>query len=319
MPTMRDVFWDQIYTKAKCNRDIVILAADFSAPSLDKFRLDLPGQFVHLGIAEQNMMLVAAGMALEGKRPFCYAIAPFLTMRCFEQTRLYAAGMNLPIVLVGVGAGLSYSNAGYTHHAVEDIAIMRTLPNMRIFQPCDNASTKIMANLALESSSPIYLRLDRYGQENLIGDTQNIAKGISVIRPITKITLLASGNMIMTAIEVADKLIEKNIKVGVVDACIFPINKNYFYELFSEVKQFIVLEEHTLVGGIGSHILELISDLNMNIRVKRFGLNISNGYIREYGGRHLIHKKQGMNSESIISYIMEEKNETTGCIVDHTE
>ena len=196
---------------------------------------------------------------------------------------------------------------------------MRTLPNMRIFQPCDNASTKIMANLALESSSPIYLRLDRYGQENLIGDTQNIAKGISVIRPITKITLLASGNMIMTAIEVADKLIEKNIKVGVVDACIFPINKNYFYELFSEVKQFIVLEEHTLVGGIGSHILELISDLNMNIRVKRFGLNISNGYIREYGGRHLIHKKQGMNSESIISYIMEEKNETTGCIVDHTE
>ena len=83
MPAMRDVFWNEIYEKAKADRNIVILAADFAAPSLDKFRLDLPGQFIHLGIAEQNMMLVAAGMALEGKRPFCYAIAPFLTMRCF--------------------------------------------------------------------------------------------------------------------------------------------------------------------------------------------------------------------------------------------
>ena len=307
MPAMRDVFWNEIYEKAKADRNIVILAADFAAPSLDKFRLDLPGQFIHLGIAEQNMMLVAAGMALEGKRPFCYAIAPFLTMRCFEQTRLYAAGMNLPIVLVGVGAGVSYSDSGYTHHAVEDIAIMRTLPHMRIFQPCDNASTKIMANLALESNSPVYLRLDRYGKENLIGDTKNVAAGISIVRPIQKITLLASGNMVMTALEVADKLAEKNISVGVVDACIFPLQKDYFQSLFSDVEKLIVLEEHTLSGGIGSHILELVSDLEINVKVKRFGLNISEGYICEYGGRNLIHKQQGMDSQSMVDYILEGK------------
>lgn len=307
MPAMRDVFWNEIYEKAKSDRNIVILAADFAAPSLDKFRLDLPGQFLHLGIAEQNMMLVAAGMALEGKRPFCYAIAPFLTMRCFEQTRLYAAGMNLPIVLVGVGAGVSYSDSGYTHHAVEDIAIMRALPHMRIFQPCDNASTKIMASLALESNSPVYLRLDRYGKENLIGDTKNIAKGMSILRPVQKTTLLASGNMVMTALEVADTLAQKNISVGVVDACIFPLQKDYFQSLFFEVEKIIVLEEHTLTGGIGSHILEIASDLEMNIKVKRFGFDISQGYIREYGGRNLIHKQQGMDSQSIVDYILEGK------------
>ena len=100
MPTMRDVFWDALFEKAKKDRNIVVLSADFAAPSLDKFRLELPAQFINLGIAEQNMMLLAAGLAIEGKKPFCYAISTFLTMRCFEQTRLYAAGMNLPIVMV---------------------------------------------------------------------------------------------------------------------------------------------------------------------------------------------------------------------------
>ena len=303
MPAMRDVFWNEIYALAKDNRDIVILSADFAAPSLDKFRLDLPSQFIELGISEQNMILVAAGMALEGKQPFCYAISPFITMRCFEQTRLYAAGMNLPITLVGVGAGFAYSDSGYTHHSVEDIAIMRTLPHMRIFQPSDNDTTKILAKLALESSSPVYVRLDRYGKENLIGNTDHVSSGMSVVRPIEKITLLASGNMLMTALEVASSLAEQNISIGVVDACIFPLNPNRFHEIFADVDHLITLEEHTFIGGIGSHVLELISDCDMKLRVKRFALDLSNGYVHEYGGRDLIHQQQKMDSESIISYV----------------
>ena len=233
-------------------------------------------------------------------------------MERFSADRYHAIHKNHPfveiakIVLVGVGAGLSYSNSGYTHHAVEDLAIMRTLPHMKIFQPCDNASTKIMADLALESSSPIYLRLDRYGKDNVIGDTSHVAEGMTVLRPIEKITLLASGNMVLTALTVNEMLAEKNIRVGVVDACILPLNANRFSEILSGVEKLIVLEEHNLDGGLGSHVLERISDLELNLKVKRFGLDLTDGYIREYGGRDLIHRQQGIDAESIANYILEE-------------
>lgn len=304
MPAMRDVFWNRIYERAKEDRRIVILAADFAAPSLDKFRLELPGQFIDLGIAEQNMILMAAGMALEGKKPVCYAIAPFLTMRCFEQTRLYAAGMNLPITLVGVGAGIAYEDSGYTHHAVEDIALMRTLPHMRIFQPCDNATTRQMADMVLNSTSPVYVRLDRYGEDNLIGDARTIGSGLNIARPVQEITLLASGNMVMTALAAADNLAVKGIRVGVVDACIIPINNERFSEVFSGVRGIVTLEEHVLPGGLGGHILEIVSDLRLGIAVRRIGFDFADGFAKEYGGRRVVHAKYHLDVESVIQAVM---------------
>lgn len=300
MPAMRDVFWNRISEHAKEDRNIVILAADFAAPSLDKFRLEMPGQFINLGIAEQNMILMAAGMALEGKKPICYAIAPFLTMRCFEQIRLYAAGMNLPITLVGVGAGISYDDSGYTHHAVEDIALMRILPHMQIYQPCDNVTIRQMADMVLDSTSPVYVRLDRYGKDNLIGDESTVKSGINIVRPIRDTTLLASGNMMMTALEAADKLEAEGIHVGVVDACIIPINKERFIDVFSGVRNIITLEEHVLPGGLGSHVLENVSDSGMDLTVHRIGFDFSDGFSKEYGGRKVIHKRYQMDVESVI-------------------
>lgn len=306
MPAMRDAFWNKLYERAKTDRSIVVLAADFAAPSLDKFRLEMPAQFINLGISEQNMMLVAAGMALEGKKPFCYAIAPFLTLRCFEQTKLYASGMNLPVTLVGVGAGFAYSDSGYTHHTTEDIAIMRTLPHMRVFQPCDNATLDVMTDMVLESNSPIYLRLDRYGKDNLIGDVSHVKTGISVIRPVQKATILASGNMVMTALEAADRLAEKGLAVGVVDACMFPLEKDRFREVLCGAETVYTLEEHTLPGGIGSHVLETVSDLGMPLHVRRFGLNLSEGYPVEYGGRDLLQQQYGIDAAHMAARILED-------------
>lgn len=300
MPAMRDVFWNEIYLRAESDRDIVILSADFAAPSLDKFRLNLPAQFINLGIAEQNMILLASGMALEGKKVFCYAISPFLTMRCFEQIRLYLAGMNLSVTLVGVGAGVSYSDSGYTHHSLEDIALMRVLPHMKIFQPSDNATIKVMVDLAMEADYPIYFRLDRYGKDNLIGDTANVATGLSIVRPIQKTTILTSGNMMMTALEIADK---SDIPIGIVDSCILPFDKSRFKNIFENVETLITLEEHNLNCGLGTHVLETVSDLNLNVKVKRFGLNLDDGYPHEYGGRNLIHKLYALDSDSIVKCI----------------
>ncbi|MCI8856684.1 MAG: hypothetical protein HFH26_09110 [Clostridiaceae bacterium] len=302
MPAMRDVFWDRLYDHAKQDRDIVILSADFSAPSLDRFRLELPAQYIRLGIAEQNMILMAAGLALEGKRPFCYAISPFLTMRCFEQIRLYAAGMNLPITLVGVGAGFSYADSGYTHHALEDVSLLRTLPHMRIFQPCDNASVREMTELILQSDGPAYLRLDRYGVETAAFDPETIGKGFQVSRPVQKVTLAASGYMVKTALTAAEQLAAAGIPVGVVDICTLPCDAA-LCGILSEVQTLVTLEEHTLPGGLGSYLMELASEKGLSAQIHRLGLDLSDGYPEEYSGRETLHRMYGIDAESIVQLI----------------
>lgn len=311
MPTMRDAFWNRIFTKAKENRDIVLLSADFSAPSLDQFRLELPAQYLRLGITEQNMILMATGLALEGKRPFCFAIAPFLTMRCYEQIRLYAAGMNLPITLVGVGSGLAYADSGYTHHALEDVSIMRALPHMRIFQPCDNATVERMADLVLESASPAYFRLDRYSEDRLIEDPETVATGLNVLRPVQPITIMASGYMVKTALKAADALNARGISVGVLDACILPFQQGRFRKLAETMQSLLVLEEHTLPGGLGSYVLECVSDLRLPLTVYRHGLDLSEGYVKEYSGRETVHRQYQIDVGSVMETV-EKLEETHG-------
>lgn len=299
---MRDVFWNRIYERAKEDRNIVILSADFSAPSLDRFRLDLPSQYIRLGISEQNMILMAAGMALEGKRPFCFAISPFLTMRCLEQIRLYAAGMKLPIILVGVGAGFSYSDSGYTHHALEDITLMRALPNMRVLQPCDNASVQKMADMLLQSDGPAYLRLDRYGEETIAFQEATTEKGFHIVRPIQRVTLAASGYMVKTALNAAERLQRAGISVGVVDICCIPVD-DAIYGLLSQAEKLVVLEEHTLPGGLGSYMLEQVCAKKLPIDVYRVGLDLAEGYPEEYSGRQALHEMYQIDSEHIVQLV----------------
>lgn len=302
MPAMRDVFWNRIYERAKEDRDIVVLSADFSAPALDRFRLELPSQYIRLGISEQNMILMAAGLAMEGKHPFCYAIAPFLTMRCFEQIRLYAAGMNLPIKLVGVGAGFAYADAGYTHQTLEDISLMRALPHMRIFQPCDNASVRKMADILLQSDGPAYLRLDRNGDESIAFQEGTIEKGYHIVRPVQRITIAASGYMVKTALEAAEQLENAGVPVGVVDICRIPADEA-LYGVLSQAEKVIVLEEHTLPGGVGSYILEQFCERNISVKVDRIGLDLSDGYPEEYSGRQALHKLYKIDAEHIVRFV----------------
>lgn len=303
MPTMRDEFWNAVYEYAVHNRDIVLLSADFSAPSLDQFRLNLPAQYVKMGITEQAMILVASGMAIEGKHAYCYAIAPFLTMRCLEQIRLYPAAMNLPVVLVGVGAGFSYGDSGMTHHALEDISILRSLPNMRIFQPCDNATTREMVKLLQNNKGPVYVRLDRYAEENLIGTVESVSTGINVIRPPKAVTILTSGYMVKTALAVAEELEKQGTTVGILDACILPVQSTRLQDVLQSVRDLVVLEEHTLPGGLGSYLLECISDLRLSVRVTRIGADLRDGYCEEYSGRTAIHRLLKLDVASVVDTI----------------
>ncbi len=305
MTAMRDTFFNFLYEKACSDRNIIILSADFSAPSLDKFRLNIPQQYQFMGISEQNMMLVAAGLALEGKKVFCYAIAPFVTLRCLEQTKLYASGMDLPITLVGVGAGIAYEDSGYTHHSLEDISVLRVLPHMKVFQPCDNEDTEKIASYALECSHPMYVRLDRYGIDRLYEGEHDVQSGLSVVQPGQSIILLASGSMMKVAMDAAKDLSSNGVEVGVLNAETIPFDIEKFRQAISGAKDVITMEEHTLSGGLGSYVAELVVDLGLKINVKRVGFDLSEGYIEEFGGRDVIYKKYNMDKDAVVKLVKE--------------
>ncbi|MGE5294008.1 MAG: hypothetical protein ACM3VT_04215, partial [Solirubrobacterales bacterium] len=158
--TQRDAFFERLYELARKDKDIVIVAADMSAPALDQFRTDLPGQFVNVGIAEQNAIQIASGLAMTGKKAFAYAISPFITLRCLEQIRVSNGIMGIPITIVGMGTGFSYCSDGPTHHLIEDLAIMRAIPNIRIMNVTDNVMARSLADMTCGGiEGATYIRL----------------------------------------------------------------------------------------------------------------------------------------------------------------
>ena len=306
LQTMRDAFWDKVYEQARNDKDVFIVSADMGAPALDKFRRDMPSQYIYTGIAEQNTILVSAGLAMKGKKVYAYAIAPFITMRCYEQIRLYCAGMNLPISVVGVGAGVGYEDSGPTHHSVEDITILRGLPHMHILSPSDNNMVKSFADLAYEKKGPDYIRLERQPYGDIYDKDAKFDDGFAVVRSVEEVTLVATGCMVHNALEVADLLREKGVRVGVIDVYQIPSHSQKFIDVLSDVKVAYTMEEQTLPGGFGSYICETVMDHGLPIKVNRIGFDFSDGYCYTYGGRKAIWKDNKIDAESIVMRIEKE-------------
>ena len=162
-PLMRDVVINRIFEAAQTDKDILFISADLGAAALDGFRENLPDQFIHAGISEQNMVDLASGLALSGKKGFLYAMAPFLTARCYEQIKTVIASMNLPVTMIGVGVGLGYDHATLTHFTPEDIACMRALNGIEVLTPADAEAAEVIAEAAVNDPDFRYIRLDRQG------------------------------------------------------------------------------------------------------------------------------------------------------------
>ena len=298
MESMRDAFWNRLYHLAKSDKDIIVLAADMGAPALDKFRNDLPEQFINVGIAEQNTISLAAGLAKEGKKVFAYAIAPFITLRCFEQIRVTIACMKLPVTLVGVGAGFSYDDSGPTHHAVEDISVIRSLPGMVIHNASDSVMAAELANLSCKLSVPNYVRLDRKILPSIYKDQIDLSAGLNILQDNGKLCLIATGNMVDQALQVG-----KRIGARLIDLYTIPTPSASLRSALEGVERIVTLEEHCLAGGMGSMICEFLQDNSLSIPVKRLGLNFSSGYCYRYGGRENMQKLYGLDVEAICQAI----------------
>ena len=311
MNTMRDAFFDRLYELARADPDVVLVDADMGAPSLDKFRKDMPAQFVNVGIAEQNAIAVASGLAFEGKKAFAYAIAPFITLRCYEQIKVNMCSMGIPVTAVGVGAGFSYEDSGPTHHTTEDIAIMRTLPNITIINVTDNVMASKCAEIACNSYSPLYVRLDREPLPVIYDKKETFEDGVHCFKEGKDVCIVSTGNMVHKALD-ASKLLEKrNVNAAVVDLYrIKPVNTRLLLKYMKDAEKIVTLEEHLINGGLGSIIAEIIADNNLNIPLKR--LAIPDKYCYTYGGREAIRKTIGLDTKTVETNILNFCNKKWG-------
>ncbi|MBW2334254.1 MAG: hypothetical protein JRF06_04035 [Deltaproteobacteria bacterium] len=299
---IRDAFFDTLYDIAQKNRNVVFLTADMGAWSLNRFREDMPGQFINMGIAEQNMVSVAAGLALGGKKVFIYSIVPFVTERCFEQIKIDICTMELPVTIIGTGPGLTYASDGPTHHAIEDVSVMRALPGMTIFSPCDQFSAKAAAQLSYKSDDPVYVRIDKGKQSIRYNKNTDFAQGATSLLAGADILLISTGIMTHRAMEWADKLKERGIQPGVIDLFrIKPLSEDLLEAEIRKYKAIITLEEHTLIGGIGSAISELMHGKGIILPLKRVG--IPDQYCNKYGSREWMQQYLGIDSLDKIGKI----------------
>ena len=300
---MRDAFFDKLYDIAKKDKNVIFLTADMGAFSLERFKKDLKSQYFNVGVAEQNMVSIAAGLALSGKKVFIYSIVPFAVQRCYEQIKVDISLMNLPITIIGSGPGYSYNSDGPTHHASQDMANIRVLPNMTILSPSDSDMAKACAVISYKSDSPVYVRLDKGKYHSLYPKTYDYNEGIGDLKKGTDLTIISTGVVVHKVLEVAKELGKKSIDSGVVDLYrAKPLNEKKLLNILKNSKKVVTIEETTIVGGLGSIISEFLVDNNLQIPLKRIGSPDKYCYI--YGDREYIHSKYGLDIKNITNNIL---------------
>ena len=259
---MRNAFADEL-TKLASDPRVVMLSGDIGNRLFDKFRASCPERFFNCGVAEQNMMGVAAGMAMSGLRPFAYTIAPFVTTRCLEQIRTDACYHEVPVTIVAVGAGLAYAGLGPTHHSCEDIAFLRAIPNLVVLCPGDSFEVRAAMRAVLKQDRPAYIRLGKKGEATVHPDIPaqfEIGRALT-IRTGDDVALLSTGNMLPEAVHAAEDLGARGISAEVVSFhTVKPLDEARLAETFGRFRMVATLEEHSLIGGFGSAVAEWIVD-----------------------------------------------------------
>jgi transketolase len=271
---MRNAFAKAVNDLGDTYPNLIMLAGDIGNRLFDNFKEKHPTRFYNCGVAEANMTGVASGLAASGLQPITYTITPFNTVRCLEQLRLDICYPNLPVIVVGTGAGLSYAGLGATHHSMEDIAILRTLPNMHIVCPADPVEVRLAIKEALKLKRPTYIRLGKKG-EPIIHQSDpdfEIGRGI-VMRPGSDVAILGVGNMLASALATADLLHAKGVSAKVISLhTIKPLDAKLLTQLFVEHKLVAVVEEHGLIGGAGTALLEWGNESGADLnKLIRFG------------------------------------------------
>lgn len=305
---MRDAYLESVWREMSNNRLIFFLSADFGSPVLDKIRRDFPDRFLNVGIAEQNLINVAAGLAIEGHTVFAYAIAPFITMRCYEQLRVNMSLLSevrpMNVNLIGVGVGYSYVVSGPTHQCYEDVSIMRALPNFQILSPADHIAASALFDQHVNSVGLKYFRFDAQPLPAVYADPSLVsADGFCVHRRGEKVCLIASGFMLHTSLEVSNELESNSQKIGVID--IFNLTNFASESLAKALESYDVVvsceEGFRDRGGLDALISSVVSEYGLSLKILKIGVNP--GYSFDIGSRFELHQKAGIGKSSILEEI----------------
>lgn len=306
---MRDVLIEKIYSRMHDNEDIFFLSGDFGSPALDKLRTKFKDRFINVGIAEQNLINISAGLSLEGFIVYAYAIAPFITMRPYEQIRnnlsLLSQIKEINVNLIGVGTGMSYDVSGPTHHCFEDITIMRLLPNFIIFSPSDAELIQRFVDFSINMKKPKYIRLDGKSLPQIYDNNQkiNLEMGFYELVKGEEVCLVSTGFMTHQALKVANEYLKNKVSIGVIDVFLLkPINEDLLFDSLKRYKCIITLEEAFInKGGLDSLISDIIDNKDSNIKLKKVGLKDKHVFVS--GERDYLHKLIGLKGEDIIKII----------------
>lgn len=299
---MRNAFANAFYDLARNDRRIYLVVADITAAAgVASFQKESPERFLNVGVAEQIMIGVCAGLALRGCIPFAYTIATFTIYRPFEQVRVDCAYQNLPVRLVGVGGGVNYSTLGGTHHAQEDVALMTAIPNMTVLAPCDSAETAAVTRECLGIPGPVYLRLGKAGEPDLTSaapDPFRLGK-IRFLKRGTEICFLSYGPVTKMAFDVANRIEKEQGKSCALVSVhsLKPLDREGISEVLRQFPVVVVIEEHAPHGGLGSRVKEIAWDTGARCKLKHYSLK--DEFIHVYGSHAELLKAHGVDPELI--------------------
>ena len=304
MKDLRDALFDEIYKVVKEDENVVFLSADAGAHSLEKIQEEFPDRYINIGVAEQNMINVACGLALSGKKVYVFALLGFLTMRCYEQIKFNMCGMKLPITLIGLGTGFGFNFDGPSHHGVHDIAVMNTLPELEILNISTPNIAKKAAEYSHQSKNPLLIRLDK-GKYPEIGKgvKDDLDKDHTKIASGKDICIISTGTILYEAANLVRKLKSEGLLIGLID--LYRLKKINITKLMEEIKDYkaiITIEENVKNGGVYELLKEAIGNVNHETNLE--GMFIKDEQTFRYGTRDWLIESYKMTSKDLESRII---------------
>lgn len=300
---MRNDLLKLLIKKVAADKSVVFIVGDLGFGVVEPFMKQFPKQFLNAGVAEGNMVGVAAGMALEGYTPVCYTIGTFMSLRPLEQIRDDVCVRNLNVKFIGIGAGYGYSIYGPTHHSNDDIAVLRALPNMVILSPADPLELKGAFKAMFSHKGPVYIRLPRRSVEPIHAREPQFKLGESIIvKPGRDRFIFATGTMVTNALQATKRLDGQGKPTGVVSfPTIKPIDRNFIISIAKRAKLIVTLEPHSVIGGLGSAVAEVLAEVGTKARFKRFGY--PDQFVHVAGSEQYLEKQFGLDPASVAAHI----------------
>lgn len=300
---MKTAFIKTLSKLTRKNKDIFLITGDLGYSFLEGFAQEFPRQYLNIGVAEQNMIGVASGLALSGRTVFVYSIVPFVTLRCLEQVRNDICLQGVNVKLIGVGEGFSYGQLGPTHHSIEDIAITRTLPNMTVVCPGDPWEVERATEAIAKIPTPCYLRLGKKGEPILHGKNSKFTLGRGILMNEGRdLTIISTGNMLEAAVAIVEKLKKSELAVRLISMhTVKPLDEKLVVDSIHATRAIFTLEENSVIGGLGSAVAQIIAEWGLAVKFHSFGVN--DRFTKMAGSSDYLRTVNDLSVEKIVKRI----------------